>query len=159
MGLQRVTHSALRFHTHRIRNQSPSQVSPHSRQRTHAWIKAHAWINDLIFLYLRGAVRRLEISEYGGLFVVCLSLSSSLCPCGYCAAHCLTGSALESAQKAGRQYIYSNLQGRKWHATLQKQEWKAFCLYMAMHAGCKSRWPPCQVWGIWWHVLLFQRGH
>lgn len=84
-----------------------------------------------------------DISRLSALLSVCLSVSPSVGP-GCCSL--LDRQHTESAPKAGRQRIYSNLQGRKWHATLQKQEWKAFCLYMAMHAGCKWRWPHTPGW-------------
>ena len=41
------------------------------------------------------------------------------------------------------QRIYSNLRGRKWHVTLQKEEWKTFCLYMVtccQHRHRYQRW-------------------
>lgn len=98
----------------------------------------------LTWSYLSGEARRTRSLGEDDL-VLCLRRSVWL-PC------C---SLLWQTLRAGRQHIYSNLQGRKWHATLQKQEWKAFCLYMAMHAGCKSRWPPAPS-GLW--AQIWSRG-
>ena len=110
-----LTHTHTHTHTHRIKPSTQVCLIPQRCFQEHLRGGGNSWSVS----YLRGEQEAAGVRRSVGLSVCSSSVPRLV--------RLLTSpQAALSRHWSGRQRIYSNLQGRKWHATLQKQEWKHF---------------------------------